>query len=290
VSRQRLWSVSVDLDGLGCYAAIHGLTGALDDRALRSVPEVALGRFCELFAALRVSATFFAIGQEVQIAPAALREAAASHEIGSHSFAHDYAMSRWSQQQTATDLSQAEDALVAAGIARPRGFRAPGYTLSPALIDVVRERGYLYDSSLLPSPAYYALKAAALATYALRGRKSRSILGRPGQLFARRRPHFRRGLRELPIATLPVLRAPVIGTVVLAAPRAARWGFAGGHFNLELHGIDLLDSSDVPAPIAAAQPGLAMPAAEKARRLREVLSSLPGESCTLEEAARRLLP
>jgi peptidoglycan-N-acetylglucosamine deacetylase len=190
----------------------------------------------------------------------------------------------------ATDLSHAEDALVAAGIARPRGFRAPGYTLSPALIDVVRERGYLYDSSLLPSPPYYAAKALVLLSYALRRRRSHSILGAPGQLFARRGPHLRRGLRELPMATMPFLRAPVIGTVVLAAPRMARWGAAGGHFNLELHGIDLLDQSDVPASIAAAQPGLKTPASEKARRLRELLRALPGESCTLEDAARKLLP
>jgi hypothetical protein len=142
----------------------------------------------------------------------------------------------------------------------------------------------------LPSPPYYALKALALFSYALRRRRSHSILGGPGQLFAQRGPHLRRGLRELPIATTKVLRAPVIGTVVLAAPRTAGWGFSGGYFNLELHGIDLLDASDVPAQIAAAQPGLRLPAGEKVRRLREVLRSLPGEACTLEDAARRLLP
>ena len=109
-------------------------------------------------------------------------------------------------------------------------------------------------------------------------------------MFARRGPHLRRGLRELPIATTPVLRAPVIGTTVLAMPRLARFGAAGGHFNLELHGIDLLDASDVPPQLAAAQPGLRMPVAEKLRRLRASLSSLPGEPCTLEQAARNLLP
>jgi hypothetical protein len=154
----------------------------------------------------------------------------------------------------------------------------------------VRERGYLYDSSLLPSPPYYAAKAAAIFSYALRGRRSLSILGGALQLFARRGPQLWRGLRELPIATTPGLRVPVIGTVVLALPRTARWGFSGGHFNLELHGIDLLDRSDVPVPIASAQPGLRLPAAEKVKRLRELLGSLPGEPCTLEEAARRLLP
>jgi len=97
-------------------------------------------------------------------------------------------------------------------------------------------------------------------------------------------------LRELPVATMPLLRVPVIGTVVQAAPWTARWGAAGGHLNLELHGIDLLDASDVPPEIAAVQPGLRMPAAEKVTRLRALLRSLPGEARTLEQAARTLLP
>lgn len=287
----KLWSVSVDLDGLGCYAAVHGLQLSLDDRALRAVPEVALGRLCELFADLGVRATLFAIGDQVAFAPAALREAsAARHEIGSHSHSHDYALSRGTRKSIAEDLGRCEAALQAAGLPKPRGFRAPGYTLSSTLLEVVRERGYAYDSSLLPSPPYYAAKAGVLGLYALLGRSSRSILGAPAQLFARRGPHRRSGVRELPVATLPVSRFPVIGTTLLAAPWLARGGYAGGHFNLELHGIDALDQSDVPGEIARAQPGLGMPAREKLRRLRALLRSLPGESCTLEQAAARLLP
>ncbi|MCA1827918.1 MAG: polysaccharide deacetylase family protein [Myxococcales bacterium] len=275
-----IFSVSVDLDGLGCYAAIHGLP-PLEDRWLRVVPETALGRFLELFEALRLPATFFVIGSEAQYYRSL---PGPPHEIASHSFAHDYAMSRWPAPEIARDLERCEQALGS----KPRGFRAPGYTISPALLDAVRERGYLYDSSLLPSPVYYAAKAAAIGWYALRRRKSVSILGAPGQLFASRRPHLRRGLRELPIATTPLLRAPVIGTTVLALPRLAR--LAGDFVNLELHAIDLLDASDVPPELAAAQPGLRMPVSGKLRRLRSVLSSLPGEARTLEVAAREMLP
>jgi len=286
-----LFSVSVDLDGLACYAAIHGLSAPLDDRALRAVPEVAMSRFCELFAALRIPATFFVIGREAGIAPEPLRRAAAEgHEIGSHSFAHDYALSRRPRATISADLVAAERAIEDASGKKPRGFRAPGYTLSPALWEVIRERGYAYDSSLLPSPPYYLAKAAALGVYALRRRKSESILGGMGQLFARRSPHRRAGVRELPVATLPLLRAPVIGTSVLLWPALARGGFAGGHLNLELHGIDALDASDVPEAIARAQPGMGTKANEKLRRLRAVLESLPFEACTLEEAALRLLP
>ena len=286
-----IWSVSVDLDGLGCYAAIHGLKLALDDRALRAVPEVAVERFCDLFARLGVHGTFFVIGKEAGIAPRALRAAAGGgHEIASHSYAHDYALSRRTREEIAQDLTLAEKAIEDASGQRPRGFRAPGYTLSAALLDAVRERGYAYDSSLLPSPPYYAAKAAAIALYALRGRRSLSILGGVSQLFARRRAHRRRGVRELPVATLPCLRAPVIGTTVLPMPFLARAAFAGGHFNLELHGIDALDRSDVPAEIARSQPGMRMPADRKLQRLRRLLETLPGEHCTLQDAASRLLP
>src|SRR5205807_8141368 len=68
-----IWSVSVDLDGLGCYAAIHGLSPSLDERAQRAVPEVALQRFGELFQVLDLRATFSAFGREAAITPASLQ-------------------------------------------------------------------------------------------------------------------------------------------------------------------------------------------------------------------------
>ncbi|HEY2031307.1 MAG TPA: polysaccharide deacetylase family protein [Myxococcales bacterium] len=286
-----LFSVSVDLDGLGCYAQIHGLPEPIEDRARRAVPEVALERLCDLFDALPVKATLFVIGREAGIAPERLRAAsAAGHEIASHSFAHDYAMSRWPEARLADDLQRCEEELLGLRLPRPLGFRAPGYTLSKGLLSALKGRGYLYDSSLLPSPPYYALKALAMGLYRVSGRRSHSILGPAAQLFSRRGPHLRDGLRELPISTTPVLRAPVIGTSVLAWPSLSRLGAASGHFNLELHGIDALDRSDVPADIGRKQPGIALPAKEKLRRLRAILKALPGEAVTLSVAARRLLP
>jgi len=295
-------SVSVDLDGLACYAAIHGIDpGGLDERALRAVPGTAMARLCELFADLGIQATFFVIGSDLREPYAAAAVAAAAragHEIGSHSHEHDYALSRRERPAIERDLENAEEAIRSACGSAPRGFRAPGYTLSAALLEAVRVRGYLYDSSLLPSPPYYAAKAAALAAYAVRGKRSRSILGAPGQIFGSRAPHWRAGVRELPIATLPLLRAPVIGTVLAATPPwmgllLARAAAASGHLNLELHGIDALDGSDgAPAALIAAQPGLRTPASSKLRRLRAVLGGLRAraEVATLENCAQRLLP
>jgi len=311
---EALFSVSVDLDGLGCYAAIHGIDAArLSEQALRAVPEVALLRLCELFERLGIRATFFAIGQELALPGAAgalARAARGGHEIASHSFAHDYALSRKPQAEIEADLAQAEEAIAQAVGTKPRGFRAPGYTLSPALLAALRARGYAYDSSLLPSPPYYLAKALAIGLHALRGKRSHSILGPLGQLFGRRGAHVRAGLRELPVSTLPFSRLPIIGTVVVGvgerlAAFLARRSFARPgqmivngnhlspmHFNLELHGIDALDASDAGLPeLARVQPGLRVPAATKLRRLEVLLGRLRAraESCTLDEAQARLL-
>jgi hypothetical protein len=308
VSEGALFSVSVDLDGLGCYAAIHGLAPeSLSERSHRAVPEVALQRLCESFERQSIHATFFAIGNELSIPGAAAsiaRAAQSGHEIASHSFAHDYALSRQTQSEIERDLAQAEAAIEAAVGRKPRGFRAPGYTLSPALLAALRARGYAYDSSLLPSPPYYLAKAIAIGLHALSRKPSQSILGGVGQLFASRSAHLRAGVRELPVSTLPFSRVPVIGTVVVGvAEPLAQWlslrSFARSrgdalhtkHFNLELHGIDALDDSDADSSsLARLQPGLRVPAAVKLKRLEALLGRLRtlAESCTLEDAAARL--
>ncbi len=308
MSGERLFSVSVDLDGVGCYAAIHGLDAkALSERALRAVPVEAVSRLREIFEQQSIRATFFSIGNELALPGAAESIGAAAqagHEIASHSFSHDYALSRRAQPAIEADLIEAEQAIEAACGKKPRGFRAPGYTLSAALLAALRARGYAYDSSLLPSPAYYAAKSAAIGLHALTGKRSHSILGNPAQLFGARGAHLRGGLRELPVSTLPFARVPIIGTLIGSlsekwSARLALGAFARGseaehaHFNLELHGLDALDHTDCDLPaLARLQPGLTTPAQIKLGRLAALLRHLGARaaSCTLEEAARKLFP
>ena len=56
--------LSVDLDDVGCYHSIHGLSKP-PDSAAGLVLETCLPRFLELFAALGVTATFFIIGRDL---------------------------------------------------------------------------------------------------------------------------------------------------------------------------------------------------------------------------------
>ncbi len=300
-----LSAISVDLDSLPHYCRIQGLPDSLlDDRARSLVYSVAVPRYLELFARAGVPATFFAIGAEADRSLALAREAGV--EIASHGFAHDYAMSRWDLPRITEDLDQAHVAITEACGAPPVGFRAPGYTLSPALLQAVAAKGYAYDSSTYPAAPYWAAKAGVMAALALAGRPSRAILDTPRVLLAPTFPYrpslddpYARGdapLKELPIAVAPVTRVPFIGTFAVMAPWAlVRATFATFKkvqlFNFELHAIDVLDVSDgAPRELARQQRDLEVPATEKLSRLSKLFQAMKDRSdcVTLREAAARI--
>jgi peptidoglycan-N-acetylglucosamine deacetylase len=306
----RLAAVSVDLDTLPHYFRIQGLDEALiDERARALVSKVAIDRYLELFDGR--PATFFAIGEDAAD-PGMARALKASHqakvEIASHSFSHDYALSRRDPAAIEADLAAADAALTAAVGVGPVGFRAPGYTLSPALLQAVAKRGYSYDSSTFPATPYYSAKALVMGALRLLGRPSRAVLDTPRVLFAPRVPYRpdllapyslgRAPLLELPMSVGPGTRLPFIGTFVTQLPwplvkATYRSIKADPLLNFELHAIDVLDESDgVPAVLARQQRDLKVPVREKLRRLKEVFGWLwsDGEPVTLAEASKRLAP
>lgn len=306
----RLASISVDLDSLGHYCRIQGLPESLlDERARGLVWSVAIPRFLELFSAVRTSATFFVIGQDLdspELAAALRQSHAANVELASHSYSHDYAISRWSRVEIEADLRRAHEAIVAATGVAPVGFRAPGYTLSPALLEAVIALGYRYDSSTFPAAPYWSAKAAVMTTLAVLGRPSRAILDSPRVLLAPRVPYrpaasapYARGsapLVELPMSVSPWVRLPFIGTFATSMPwplveTTFRRLRKDPHLNFELHAIDVLDASDgIPAALARQQRDVNVPASEKLKRLKTLFTWLGDdrERVTLAGAAQRL--
>jgi len=304
---RRLASLSVDLDTLPHYCRIHGLPESLlDEKARALVYAVAVPRLRELWASLGVPGTFFAIGEDVAAPQAAraLREASeAGVEVASHSFAHDYALTRRPPEAIREDLRRADEALRAATGTAPVGFRAPGYTLSAALYAATVERGYRYGSSAFPAAPYYAAKAAVMGGLALVGRPSRAVLDTPRVLLAPREPYrpdpespYRRGsgaVLELPMAVTPGVRFPFIGTFATTLPLAVvrtlyRACRAEAFFNLELHAVDVLGEEDgIPPELVRQQRDLRVPAARKLERLRTVFSWLKEDYdvVTLHDAA-----
>jgi len=303
-------SVSVDLDPLGCYYRIHGLPPHPAPELADVVLRRALPRYLEILARHRVRATFFVVGADLGTprARASIKEiAAAGHELGNHSHEHPYEMARLPRERVATEIRSAHQAIAAASGAPPVGFRAPGYDISPTMLDELAALGYRYDSSIFPAPGYYAAKAAVMAVLAAVGRPSGAVMTNPRALLAPADPYrpdarapWRRGqapLVELPIAVTPWLRLPAIGTNLLLFPAGlrARWldDMRGRRFfNLELHGIDLIDAEQdgIPSALVARQPDLRAPLAVKQRAFEATLDRLAWdyEFATLGEVATRV--
>ena len=120
-------------------------------------PLVGLPRILELLDTHQIPATFFVPGHTAHRYPAAVRRIVeAGHEIAHHGYLHE--------QPTALTLAQEIEALdrglqalaEVAGV-RPIGYRAPMWDLSWRTPELLLERGFLYDSSLMDADHPYEL-------------------------------------------------------------------------------------------------------------------------------------
>ncbi|HEX8790362.1 MAG TPA: polysaccharide deacetylase family protein [Polyangiaceae bacterium] len=303
----RLCAVSVDLDEIPNYFAIHGLpTPAGPEASL--VYDVAVDRLRALADERRMPLTLFAIGSDLgRPQSAAKLRAAREHgfEIANHSLDHRYDFVRLGRDEIRRQVQAGADAIERAVGERPVGFRAPGYTITDEVFEVLDELGVAYDSSVFPSPSYYAAKTVKIGTIALRGRQSSSIVDNPAVLLAPTRPYrigrpyWRKGqgLRELPVQVTRGARLPFIGTsVTMGGPRVARMlaRMCVGEplVNLELHGIDVLDADDGLEALRPHQPDVRVPRARKLEALSAVCEELGAagyEFVTLRQAADVIL-
>lgn len=296
-------AVSIDLDGVACYYRIHGL-GAHPAELEHVILERALPRAAKLFAERGINVTWFVVGRDAdgeavlpdraaRVANAARLKALHDHgdELGNHSYSHHYDLARMSPDVVEAEIAGGDRVLRAITGHGTRGFRAPGYDVSPAMLDALAKRGYRYDSSVFPAPGYYAAKAVVMAGLAMLRRPSGAVMTNPRLLAAPSEPYrpamgapWKRGqapLVELPIAVTPWARIPAIGTSLIVAPERLRKhvvsAMAGrSFFNFELHGIDFADAEadGIPGELVAHQPDLRLPIAEKLARLGAILDVL----------------
>jgi peptidoglycan-N-acetylglucosamine deacetylase len=296
-------AVSIDLDSIACYYRIHGL-GTAPRELDHIIYERALPRAANLFASRGIHVTWFVVGRDVD-GEAALSDrttraagaarlralAAAGDELGNHSYTHPYELARLSAADVDREIAECDRVLRAITGSAPRGFRAPGYDVSPAMLDALARRGYRYDSSIFPAPGYYAAKAVVMAALALVRRPSGAVMINPRTLAAPPDPYrpamtapWRRGqapIVELPIAVTPWLRVPAIGGTLVVAPEAVRDRLLAAmarraFFNFELHGIDFCDAEQdgIPGELVTRQADLRIPIAEKLSRLGTILDTL----------------
>lgn len=309
-------SISIDLDAVACYYKIHGL-GAAPPELEHVVLERALPRAAALFASRGIHVTWFVVGRDADAdaaVPDRARRAAnaarlrelAQHgdELGNHSYSHPYELARLAPDVIDDEVANCDRVLRAITRTGTRGFRAPGYDVSPAMLDALARRAYRYDSSIFPAPGYYAAKAAVMAALAIARRPSGAVMIDPRSQAAPAVPYrpamtapWRRGqapLVELPIAVTPWVRLPAIGTSLIVAPEPIRSRVIAAmarrdFFNFELHGIDFADAEKdgIPGELVARQLDLRVPVAEKLARMEAILDELQDrwDIATLAEVA-----
>jgi peptidoglycan/xylan/chitin deacetylase (PgdA/CDA1 family) len=119
---------------------------------------VALPRVVSLHDREDVPATFFFPAWSLKLAPgqAGLVQASGRHEIAVHGWIHEL--------NTALDgpteerlLRQAVDEVERIAGVRPVGYRAPSWNFSPNTLDIVRDLGFLYESSLMADDRPYEI-------------------------------------------------------------------------------------------------------------------------------------
>jgi len=284
---------TIDVDSIRHYYDIHGLPQP--ESGVDPIYTVAIPRFWDLIKEFGIPATLFLIGKDAPQYAEYFSPVAETHsEVASHSFAHDYRICEQSSESILADLKQADQALVPLNNHQPiSGFRAPGYNINPKLLNAVQQMGYTYDSSVLPSPLYFAARWSIIQFYKMRGRQSRSLSGQmrqftrglapyrfdPSEPF---KPNSRGALVELPMACSPLARVPLIGTSLAVLPskvQSAVLSYATRalpFFNFEMHAIDLLDESDHPClkELAQFQPDLRVSFQQKQHNLRHLLVKL----------------
>lgn len=123
-------------------------------------------RILRLLAAYDVRATFFVLGWVAERHPELVAEiAAGGHEIATHGYWHEIVY-RQTPQEFGVDLRRSLDA-IQRGLTggHPTGYRAPAFSITRQslwALDVLRDHGIQYDSSIFPLVAHdrYGMREA----------------------------------------------------------------------------------------------------------------------------------
>ncbi|MFN0122623.1 MAG: polysaccharide deacetylase family protein [Blastocatellia bacterium] len=285
-------SLSLDLDNQWSYMKTHG------DRGWESFPSylsVFVPRALDFLRERDLHITFFIVGQDAALDKnsESLRALAeAGHEIGNHSFHHEPWLHLYTDTQIADELARAEEQIERVTGHCPRGFRGPGFSVSEAVLQTLRRRGYVYDASIFPTylgplaRAYYFMTAELTPEE----RESRRLLfGRFSEGFRPLKPwkwNLDGGeMLEIPVTTLPFLKVPIHLSYILYlsgySPALARTYFrnalrlcrmTGVQPSILLHPLDFLGGDDVAE--LSFFPGMQLSGARKLALLDELMGEL----------------
>ena len=284
-------SLSLDLDNKWSYMKTHGDPGW---EALPSYLDIVVPRVLKIFQEENLTITFFIVGLDAAQpnSQSVLRSIAdAGHEIGNHSFKHEPWLHLYSDAELEEEMTKAETSIHQATGQTPKGFRGPGFSFSPQLLDLLARRGYEYDASTFPTflgplaRMYYFAKSSLSSE---QSSQRKALFGSAKEGFRPLKPYRWQTasgpLTEIPVTTMPIARVPIHLSYVLYLATFSRvlaltyWKLAltmcrltGTQPSLLLHPLDFLGQEDCPE--LAFFPAMQTPAALKLEVARKVLQA-----------------
>lgn len=155
--------VTFDMDADSLVHIAHPTDGHSRVSAISMLqygPKVAIPRIVETYRQLGIRQTFFIPAWCIETYPEAVEAILqGGHEIAHHGFLHEHPR-ELSDDEEAHWLDRGIEVIVRATGQRPRGWRAPLYNFSHHSADLLAERGFAYDASLMGDDQPYLLDCA----------------------------------------------------------------------------------------------------------------------------------
>jgi len=298
--------ISIDLDN---YQDYQSLVDVELDGSPPSFFRDAVPRFLDTFDRRGIKATFFLIGRDAAVAENRdrVREIASrGHEVGNHSYTHPYNFRALTREQKVREITDCESALSDVLGERPVGFRTPSCEVDLELLEILVERGYLYDSSVFPTPVMWAFMVYGMLFI----KHEEYQLGDPMVAFAPTEPYVpsasavhrrarnddRLSIVELPFSTITPLRVPFYSTLLRTfGPRVLdrlilRYARTDRRvLHALFHQIEFADFRGTALEVAMGKtPALGIPFEKRKAFLEHAMESLSsaGECVTLRDCAR----
>ncbi len=154
--------LTFDMDGQS--ATLNRNPDLADQPSIMSMgefgPKVAVPRILDLLDTLDIKTTFFVPGwiaeRHEDIVCAVFER---GHEIAHHGYRHEPPATLSADGEEARVLDHGSEILERITGQRPLGYRSPSWELSANSLDLLRERGFIYDSSLMGNDIPYLVNA-----------------------------------------------------------------------------------------------------------------------------------
>ncbi len=154
--------VTFDMDADSLIHLDHPLDGYKRASAISMLqygPQVAIPRILETYRRLGIRQTFFIPAWCMETYPETVELILnGRHEIGHHGYLHENPVQQ-SREEQAAWMDKAISVIEFMTGAKPRGWRAPLYNFSNESAELLVERGFKYDASLMGDDVPYIIEA-----------------------------------------------------------------------------------------------------------------------------------